>query len=85
LNREAQVIGTTELARASLVDAAPTTNDLAGPACDSTGIIYQRAGDELPVGLTAGDFVDCLSAGAYTASYVSVAFNGFVLARTYRI
>ena len=55
---------------------------LAGPTCDSTDIIYERAGYELPLTLTAGDHVDFLSAGAYTSSYASVEFNGFVPIRT---
>lgn len=50
---------------------------LAGPTCDSTDIIYDRALYELPLDLAIGDTVDCLSAGAYTASYASVEFNGF--------
>lgn len=58
---------------------------LAGPTCDSTDIIYQRAGYELPLTLTAGDLVDFNSAGAYTSSYASVAFNGFAPVRTWCI
>lgn len=50
---------------------------LAGPTCDSTDIIYDRAHYELPLDLAIGDTVDFLSAGAYTASYASVEFNGF--------
>ena len=50
---------------------------LAGPTCDSTDIIYDRAGCALPIKLAIGDSVDFLSAGAYTASYASVEFNGF--------
>ncbi len=50
---------------------------LAGPTCDSTDIIYDRANYALPLDLTIGDTVDFLSAGAYTASYASVEFNGF--------
>jgi ornithine decarboxylase len=55
---------------------------LAGPTCDSTDIIYEKARYELPLALTAGDFVDFLSAGAYTSSYASVGFNGFAPIRT---
>ena len=58
---------------------------LAGPTCDSTDIIYQRAGYELPLTLTAGDHLDFLSAGAYTSSYASVEFNGFAPVRTWCI
>jgi ornithine decarboxylase len=50
---------------------------LAGPTCDSTDIIYDRANYALPLDLAIGETVDFLSAGAYTASYASVAFNGF--------
>ena len=50
---------------------------LAGPTCDSTDIIYDRANYTLPLDLAIGDPLDFLSAGAYTASYASVEFNGF--------
>ncbi len=50
---------------------------LAGPTCDSSDILYQRTRYELPLALAVGDPVDVLSAGAYTASYASVEFNGF--------
>jgi ornithine decarboxylase len=50
---------------------------LAGPTCDSTDIIYEHSDYELPIGLSTGDFVVFVSAGAYTASYASVEFNGF--------
>ncbi|MCP2164738.1 ornithine decarboxylase [Goodfellowiella coeruleoviolacea] len=50
---------------------------LAGPTCDSVDILYQRAGYRLPLALTSGDQVDILAAGAYTATYSSVGFNGF--------
>jgi ornithine decarboxylase len=50
---------------------------LAGPTCDSTDIIYERSHYTLPLALETGDFVDFVSAGAYTASYASVEFNGF--------
>lgn len=56
---------------------------LAGPTCDSADILYQRSGYELPLGLAPGEPIDFLSAGAYTASYASVAFNGFAPIRTY--
>lgn len=51
---------------------------LAGPTCDSTDIIYDHANYTLPLDLAIGDTVDFLSAGAYTASYASVEFNGFL-------
>ncbi len=50
---------------------------LAGPTCDSADIIYDRANYALPTALAIGDPVDFLTAGAYTASYASVEFNGF--------
>jgi len=56
---------------------------LAGPTCDSTDVIYDRADYRLPLDLAIGDAVDFLSAGAYTASYAAVEFNGFAPIRTY--
>ena len=56
---------------------------LAGPTCDSTDILYEKADYELPLDLALGDMVDFLSAGAYTGSYASVEFNGFPPIRTY--
>jgi len=50
---------------------------LAGPTCDGDDVLYQRTTYELPLSLRDGDAVDLLSAGAYTASYASVGFNGF--------
>lgn len=50
---------------------------LAGPTCDGDDVLYQRTLYELPETLRGGDHVDILSAGAYTASYSSVCFNGF--------
>jgi ornithine decarboxylase len=58
---------------------------LAGPTCHSADIIYEHAGYELPLALQIGDAVDFLSAGAYTASYASVEFNGFAPIQTYCI
>ncbi|SRR5579875_233333 len=58
---------------------------LAGPTCDSTDVIYQKADYRLPVDLAAGDTLDFLSAGAYTASYAAVEFNGFAPIRSYCI
>jgi ornithine decarboxylase len=58
---------------------------LAGPTCDSTDVIYERADCQLPLDLAIGDPVDFLSAGAYTASYAAVEFNGFSPIRTYFI
>lgn len=58
---------------------------LAGPTCDSTDILYERTTYWLPLALQAGDFVDILGTGAYTASYASVGFNGFPPPRTYLV
>jgi ornithine decarboxylase len=50
---------------------------LAGPTCDEVDVLYDRAGYEMPLDLAAGDVVEVHAAGAYTASYSSVGFNGF--------
>ncbi|WP_285503380.1 type III PLP-dependent enzyme [Actinokineospora sp. NBRC 105648] len=59
----------------------PATPDgpviIAGPTCDGDDVIYQHTAYRLPTALRAGDHVDILDAGAYTASYSSVSFNGF--------
>jgi ornithine decarboxylase len=56
---------------------------LAGPSCDSTDVIYDRSNVAMPLALEIGDCVDFLTAGAYTASYASVEFNGFPPLVTY--
>lgn len=56
---------------------------LAGPTCDGDDVLYQRTPYNLPMSLRAGDTLDILAAGAYTASYASVAFNGFPPLPTY--
>lgn len=58
---------------------------LAGPTCDEVDVLYDKAGYELPLDLAPGDKVEILSAGAYTASYASVGFNGFPPLRSYFI
>ena len=58
---------------------------IAGPTCDSADILYERTEYRLPLDLEVGDKVEILSAGAYTASYASVGFNGFPPLRTYCI
>jgi hypothetical protein len=50
---------------------------LAGTLCDSADILYEDYKYKLPIDLAIGDRVYFLSAGAYTASYASVGFNGF--------
>ncbi len=61
--------------------SAPTI--LAGPTCDGTDILYQHAGFELPRDIEIGEPLDFLSAGAYTASYAAVEFNGFAPIKTH--
>ncbi|WP_280482198.1 hypothetical protein [Nocardia cyriacigeorgica] len=50
---------------------------VAGPTCDGDDVLYQRTRVLLPTTLRAGDRVQILDTGAYTASYSSVSFNGF--------
>jgi ornithine decarboxylase len=50
---------------------------LAGPTCDSADTMYENFQYELPLNLSIGDRLYWLTTGAYTASYCSVAFNGF--------
>ncbi len=59
--------------------AAPelTPAVLAGPTCDSADILYERTPVLLPADLREGDRVYVHSAGAYTAAYSTVGFNGF--------
>jgi diaminopimelate decarboxylase/spermidine synthase len=54
---------------------------IAGPTCDGDDVLYQRY--PLPVTLRAGDRVEIADAGAYTASYASVSFNGYAPLPTY--
>ncbi|HZC50894.1 MAG TPA: type III PLP-dependent enzyme, partial [Mycobacterium sp.] len=54
---------------------------VAGPTCDGDDVLYRHY--PLPVTLRPGDRVDIDDAGAYTASYASVAFNGFPPLPTY--
>jgi ornithine decarboxylase len=58
---------------------------LAGPTCDSMDVLYERKPYELPVSLEIGDKVLIEGAGAYTATYASVGFNGFAPLKTYHI
>jgi ornithine decarboxylase len=55
---------------------------LAGPTCDSVDILYERTRYDLPMDLQVGDVVQVEGAGAYTATYASVGFNGFPPLRT---
>ena len=58
---------------------------IAGPTCDSVDVLYQKTPYPLPVSLAIGDKVLIAAAGAYTATYSSVGFNGFPPLRQYVI
>ena len=58
---------------------------LAGPTCDSTDVLYDKAGYRLPLDLRIGDRIRIHSAGAYTTTYASVGFNGFAPLAEYYI
>jgi ornithine decarboxylase len=58
---------------------------VAGPTCDSADVLYEKTPYDLPVTLTVGDEVLIESAGAYTTTYASVAFNGFAPLQAYVI
>ncbi len=59
-------------------DADPHSHAvLAGPTCDSEDVIY-RMNYELPVTLEEGDLVVFPNAGAYTTTYATKGFNGFM-------
>jgi ornithine decarboxylase len=58
---------------------------LAGPTCDSADVMYEKRPYDLPISLEIGDKVLIEGTGAYTATYASVAFNGFAPLRTYHI
>ncbi|MDT5138496.1 MAG: hypothetical protein QOD58_2758 [Mycobacterium sp.] len=63
-------------------DGDPATDAVvAGPTCDGDDVLYQSY--PLPVTLRPGDPVQIDDAGAYTASYASVDFNGFGPLPTY--
>jgi len=58
---------------------------VAGPTCDSADVLYEREPYQLPVSLEIGDKVLIEGTGAYTATYASVAFNGFSPLKTVHI
>jgi len=58
---------------------------LAGPTCDSADVLYEKQPYALPISLEIGDEVLIEGTGAYTATYSSVAFNGFSPLKTYLI
>ena len=58
---------------------------IAGPTCDSADVLYEKQPYPLPVTLEIGDKLLIEGTGAYTATYASVAFNGFAPLKTYHI
>src|SRR3984893_916298 len=58
---------------------------LAGPTCDSADVLYEREHYELSVSAVLRDKLLIEGTGAYTATYSSVAFNGFAPLKTYHI
>ncbi|WP_336294589.1 type III PLP-dependent enzyme [Bartonella sp. CB169] len=58
---------------------------LAGPTCDSADVLYEKKPYLLPLSLTVGDELLIHGTGAYTATYASVAFNGFKPLQSYVI
>lgn len=58
---------------------------LAGPTCDSTDIMYENSGYQLPLNLAVGDRLYWMTTGAYTNSYSSVEFNGFPPLETFYV
>src|SRR5215204_2888375 len=58
---------------------------LAGPTCGSADVLYEREPYPLPVSLEIGDKLLIEGTGAYTATYASVAFNGFAPLKTFHI
>ena len=71
-------------ARRSAIESAPRVTGmalgpavLAGPTCDSVDVLYEKTPVLLPLTLGEGDLITFASAGAYTATYSTVGFNGF--------
>jgi len=58
---------------------------LAGPTCDSADVMYEKQPYALPISLEIGDRMLIEGTGAYTATYASVAFNGFAPLKTFHI
>ncbi len=58
---------------------------IAGPTCDSVDVLYEKTPYPLPVSLAIGDKVLIEAAGAYTATYSSVGFNGYPPLKQYVI
>ncbi len=51
---------------------------IAGPTCDGADIMYEKANYRMPLALRCGDIVQIESTGAYTTTYASQRFNGFL-------
>ncbi len=51
---------------------------IAGPTCDGADIMYEKANYRLPLALSCGDLLTIESTGAYTTTYASQKFNGFL-------
>lgn len=51
---------------------------IAGPTCDGADIMYEKSNYRMPLALRCGDIVQICSTGAYTTTYASQKFNGFV-------
>jgi ornithine decarboxylase len=58
---------------------------IAGQTCDSADILYDKSNYRLPLNLQIGDNIQFLSTGAYTSTYASVGFNGFLPLQVYCI
>ncbi len=56
---------------------------LAGPTCDSYDILYEKYKYKLSSDIKEGDKLYIFTAGAYTASYSSICFNGIPPLKTY--
>ena len=55
------------------------------PSASVTRVLYEKQPYALPISLEIGDRVLIEGTGAYTATYSSVAFNGFTPLKTYHI
>ena len=51
---------------------------IAGPTCDGADIMYEKSNYRLPTALRCGDIVQIEATGAYTTTYASQKFNGFL-------
>jgi ornithine decarboxylase len=58
---------------------------IAGPTCDSMDLLYEKNKYRLDKNLQDGDKLYILTAGAYTASYSSVCFNGIPPLKIYAV